>query len=160
MAELFCDICGNGPVRAQILVEGAKMLACSRCMRSGKILMRLDDDDEGEPIVRSIPTTMESSEEIVEGYGKIIIAAREKLGLPIAVVAERLKEKESYLHAIEHERLAPTMEVARKLEKELGIKLVEKVAGTMSPALSKPSSKNFQPPTLGDMIDAKKKKEK
>lgn len=157
MTELYCDICGNSPVRAQILVEGAKMLACGRCMSSGKVIMRLDDDD-GEPIVR--PTTLDSSEEILEGYGRIIINAREKSGLPIAVVAERIKERESYLHAIEHERLAPTMEVAKKLEKELGIKLIEKIAGTMASPASKPSPKNFQPPTLGDMIEAKKKKEK
>lgn len=159
MAELYCDICGNTPVRAQVLVEGAKMLACGRCMGSGKVILRLDEDD-GEPIVRPTATTLDSSEEIVEGYGRIIINAREKTGLPIAVVAERIKERESYLHAIEHERLAPTMEVAKKLEKELGIKLVEKVAGSMSPSLSKPSSKNFQPPTLGDIIEVKKKKEK
>lgn len=156
MAELFCDICGGGPVRAQILVEGAKMLACARCMGSGKVLMRLDEDDE--PIVRPVAAAMDSSEEIVEGYGRIIVAAREKKGLPIAVVAERLSERESYLHAIEHERLAPTLEVARKLEKELGIKLIEKVAGSMAASVASPASKGFQPPTLGDMVEPKKKK--
>ncbi|MFH1784943.1 MAG: multiprotein-bridging factor 1 family protein [Candidatus Micrarchaeota archaeon] len=158
MAELYCDICGNTPVRAQILVEGAKMLACGRCMKSGKVIMRLDEDD-GLPIARPAPTNLGSNEEITEGYGRIIINAREKSGLPIAVVAERIKEKESYLHAIEHERLSPTMAVAKKLEKELGIKLIEKVSNTMAPSVS-PSSKNFQPLTLGDMVDAKKKKEK
>ena len=99
MAELFCDICGNTPVRAQVLVEGAKMLACGRCMKSGKILMRLDEDD-GVPLAAPAPTSLGPSEDIIEGYGKIIINAREKLGLPISVVAERIKEKESYLHAI------------------------------------------------------------
>ncbi|MFH1521174.1 MAG: multiprotein-bridging factor 1 family protein [Candidatus Micrarchaeota archaeon] len=159
MAELYCDICGKTPVRAQVLIEGAKMLACGMCMRSGKVIMRLDEDD-GEPIVRPITTHLDSNEEIIEGYGRIIINAREKSGLPIAVIAERIKEKESYIHAIEHERFVPTIEVAKKLEKELGIKLIEKIAGTMAPSISKPSSKNFQPSTLGDMIEAKKKKEK
>jgi len=125
-------------------------------MRSGKVILRLDEDD-GAPIARPEPVSLGSSEEIIEGYGKIIISAREKLGLPIAVVAERLKEKESYLHAIEHERLNPTIEVAKKLEKELGIKLIEKVSSSMAPSTSKSQSK-FQPPTLGDMVDFKKKK--
>jgi putative transcription factor len=156
MAELFCDICGKTPVRAQVLVEGAKMLACGSCMRSGKIILRLDEDD-GAPLARPAPVSLGSSEEIIEGYGKIIIAAREKVGLPIAVVAERIKEKESYLHAIEHERLSPTMEVARKLEKELGIKLIEKVSSAMAPSTSASSSK-FQPITLADMVETKKKK--
>ena len=156
MSDLYCDICGRTPVRAQILVEGAKMLACAACMRSGKVLHRFEED---QPPPSDSPTiVMESSEEIAEGYGRKIINARERLKLPISVVAERLKEKESYLHAIEHERLAPTLEVARKLEKELGIKLVEKVSASVTP--SGPAPKRFSEPTLADMLETKKKKGK
>ena len=95
MAELYCDICGKTPVRAQILLEGARMLACGRCMRGGKILHRFDDEGSIQP--RPAPTTVSGGEEIVEGYGKIIRSAREKAGIPMAVVAERIKEKENYL---------------------------------------------------------------
>jgi ribosome-binding protein aMBF1 (putative translation factor) len=49
------------------------------------------------------------------------------------------------------------MEVARKLEKELGIKLIEKVSSAMAPSTSASSSK-FQPITLADMVETKKKK--
>jgi len=154
MQELFCDICGKSPVRAQILLEGARLLACGNCMRGGKVLHRFDD--EGAPLARpAAASTVESSEEITENYGKLIKAAREKSGLPLAVVAERTKEKESYLQAIEHERLMPTLEVARKLEKELGIRLVEKTQSVAGPAASGP--KVFTPPTLADMVDTKKK---
>lgn len=157
MSELYCDICGKTPVRAQILVEGAKMLACASCMRSGKVLHRFEED-QPPPSVAAGTIVMESAEEITEGYGRKIINARERLKLPLSVVAERLKEKESYLHAIEHERLMPTIEVARKLEKELGIKLVEKVSATVTS--SGPAQKRFSEPTLADMVDAKKKKGK
>ncbi len=156
MADLYCDICGKTPVRAQILVEGAKLLACASCMRSGKILHRFEDDQPPPQLQSGV--VVEASEEIAEGYGRTIINARERLKLPISVVAERIKEKESYLHAIEHERLMPTIEVARKLEKELGIRLVEKVSATVSPA--GPAQKRFSEPTLADMVDAKKKKGK
>ncbi len=157
MADLYCDICGKSPVRAQILVEGAKLLACASCMRSGKILHRFEDDQPPQQ-AQSGQIVVESSEEITEGYGRAIINARERLKLPISVVAERIREKESYLHAIEHERLMPTLEVARKLEKELGIKLVEKVSATVSP--TGPAQKRFTEPTLADMVDAKKRKGK
>ncbi len=157
MADLYCDICGKTPVRAQILVEGAKMLACASCMRSGKVLHRFEDD-QPPPQLQAGATVMEATEEISEGYGRAIINARERLKLPISVVAERIKEKESYLHAIEHERLMPTLEVARKLEKELGIKLVMKVSATVT--ASGPVQKRFSEPTLADMVDTKKKKEK
>lgn len=154
MQELFCDICGKSPVRAQILLEGARLLACGNCMRGGKILHRFDD--EGAPVSRpAAPTAMETSEEITENYGRIIKTAREKSGIPLAVVAERTSEKESYLHAIELQRLMPTIEVARKLEKELGIKLIEKTQSVAGPAASGP--KVFTPPTLADMVEMKKK---
>jgi uncharacterized protein (TIGR00270 family) len=154
MAELYCDICGRAPVRAQIQVEGAKMLACGPCMRTGKVLQRFDEG--GASVAKAAPTALESSEEIIEGYGKIIASAREKSGLPLAVIAERMRERESYLHAVEHERLMPTIEVARKLEKELRIRLVEKVADVSGPSAASP--KSYTPPTLADMIETKKKK--
>ena len=152
--ELYCDICGKGPVRAQILIEGAKVLACGSCMRSGKVIHRFDD--EGAPVARPAPATVDSSEEIVEGFGNLIKRAREKAGLPLAVVAERIKEKESYLQALEHERFMPTMDVARKLEKELGIKLVE-ITKSVAGGAETMGKKGFSPPTLADMIETKKK---
>jgi len=157
MADLYCDICGKSPVRAQILLEGAKLLACGSCMRGGKVLHRFDD--EGASIERPASVSVvETSEEITENYGKLIKAAREKSGLPLAVIAERVKERESYLQGLEHERFIPTVEVARKLEHELGIKLVEKTQSVAGPAASGP--KTFVPPTLADMVETKKKKGK
>lgn len=159
MAELYCDICGKGPVRAQILLEGAKLLACARCMKSGKIVHRFYEEGEERPVVvQRMPSGLGSGEDIVEGYGKIIKNARERAGLPISVVAERVNEKESYLNAIEKERLKPTVAVAKKLERELKVKLVEKVEQAMAPSAAS-STKKFSEPTLGDMLEEKKKKE-
>jgi putative transcription factor len=150
MTELSCDICGNTPVRAQILLEGAKLLACGRCMRTGKIIHRFHDDEKPSEAPVSRPAGP-ATEEVVENYAKVIKEARQSLKLPIAVVAERISEKESYLQAIEGGRLRPTMDVARKLEKELNVKLVETVEASVgaSPAAS---TKKFTAPTLGDML--------
>lgn len=158
MSDLYCDVCGKNQVRAQILLEGAKLLACGACMKSGKVLHRFDDDEAVAPSVPSAPVTLESGEEVVEGYGRIVRNARERMGLPIAVVAERINESEAYLHGIEAGRLMPTLEVARKLEKELAIKLVEKVQASVGATSSGP--RTFTPPTLADMLDTKKKKGK
>jgi putative transcription factor len=160
--KLSCDVCGRDDVRAVILIEGAKMVACGSCARSNKILYRLDENEEGHTVElkpkRKGP--MDSSEEVVEGYGLIIRKAREKSGLKISVIAEKINEKESYLDAIENERLTPTFLVARKLERELGIKLIEKVTEEIVGGDVKRSGK-FSEPTLGDaLMSAKKKKEK
>ena len=82
--------------------------------------------------------------------GKIIRDARDRLGLTTAVVAERINEKHGYLERVERGELAPTLALAKKLEKELGIKLVEKVTSSITPTLSK---QKFSEPTLGDLID-------
>lgn len=157
MAELYCDICGRAPVRAQILVEGAKLLACGSCMRSGKVIHRFEEEDEGGHIEFQKPSNLKAEDEIVEGVGKIIKDARDRAKLPLAVVAERVNEKESYIDALENNRLTPSMAVARKLERELGIKLVEKVQPSVAPSAplstGRPSA-----PTLGDMLVPEKKK--
>ncbi|MBD3210065.1 TIGR00270 family protein [Candidatus Micrarchaeota archaeon] len=154
MAELSCDICGRTPVRAQILLEGAKLLACARCMKSGKIIHRFDEGEQAKEAPPP-PSPMAASEEVVEDYAKRIREARQKAKIPIAVVAERISEKESYLHGIETSRLTPTIEVARKLEKELGITLIEKVEASSAPSAAA-AKKKFSAPTLGDMLEGGK----
>jgi len=159
MVDLYCDICGKTPVRAQILLEGAKLLACGSCMRGGKILYRFEEDAEGAPVQmpKAPPSSFEPREEIIEDCGKVIKKARDRLKLPLAVVAERISEKESYLDAIENGRLMPSLAVAKKLERELGIKLIQKTEQSVGSTATASGSK-FSPPTLGDMVSSKKKK--
>lgn len=157
--KLSCDICGRAEARAIILIEGAKMVACGRCMRNGKIVHRLDEEGEEIPLRPASRGPMETSEEIIENYGKTIRKARDRMGLKMSVIAEKIREKESYLDAIENERLRPTFEVARKLEKELGIKLIEKVESEVVPD-NLPKRGKFSEPTLADALFEKKKKGK
>jgi uncharacterized protein (TIGR00270 family) len=157
MAELFCDICGKGPVRAQIQIEGAKLLACGACMRGGKILHRFHEEETGAVVEAQRPAPeLGGGEEIAEDWGRIIRAARDRAHLPLAVVAERISEKESYLDAIENGRLMPSIPVAHKLEKELGIKLIEKSAASVAPSAAASPAK-FSAPSLGDMISQEKR---
>lgn len=160
MSELSCDICGRPDVRAVVLIEGAKMLACGSCMRGGKILHRLTDEGETPPIRQMVSGgQMQESREIVEGYGRIIKKARDQMRLPVSVIAEKVNEKESYLEAIEGERIVPTFEVARKLEKELKIKIIEEAGPSIAPSASSQPGK-FSPPTLADALlsDTRKRK--
>ncbi|HID72583.1 TPA: TIGR00270 family protein, partial [Candidatus Micrarchaeota archaeon] len=156
MGNLSCDICGREDVKAVVLIEGAKMLACGGCMRGGKVLHRLTDDDEGRPAVEiKQRAPMGESREIVEGYGRIIKRARDSARLPMAVIAERVSEKESYLDAIENERIMPSFAVARKLEKELKIKLIEEVDQSVGPSTAA-SGQSFSEPTLADALLSQK----
>ena len=153
MAELSCDICGATPIRAQILLEGAKLLACGRCAKSGKILHYFRDEEEAErPHAMSgpPPKSIGQEEEVVEGFGEIIRKARQKKKITIEELGLKIQEKANFLHAIETERLKPTVPVAKKLEKELGIKLIESSSGRVSASELGQGKKQFQEPTLGD----------
>lgn len=66
--------------------------------------------------------------EVVENYAYLVRTAREKLGLTAAELAARIKEKESVVKRVESGRLRPTIELARKLERALGVKLLEKTS--------------------------------
>ena len=159
MGDLSCDICGRSPVRAQILVEGAKLLACGACMGSGKVLQRFHEEPQGGGPVMDAPRPAPElgGEDIVDDWAIVIRHARDGVKLPLAVVAERISEKESYLDAIESGRLMPSLVVARKLEKELGIKLIEKTAASIAPSPAA-QSRNLSVPTLADMLSPEKKK--
>lgn len=152
MGDLSCDICGQPNVKAQILIEGAKLLVCGRCAKSGKILHYFDDEQIQKPIITA-PKSIGAEEEVVEGFGEIIRKARQKKKLSIEELAKLIQEKSNFLHAIESERLKPTITVAKKIEKELGVKLIE-IMSAVAP--SSVSQNNFQEPTLGDMISREK----
>ncbi len=149
-----CEICGRGESVAIISVEGAKMNACRNCSSHGKMIYNLRDEPKKEK-----PTSSKTQEveDIIENYAKLIHGKRESMGLPIPVVAERINEKESYLENIERGHMKPTLAVAHKLEKELGIKLIEKVVEEVSSPVDPGVSKDI---TLADFIVTDKKRSK
>ncbi len=159
MEETSCEICGRKGVKAVVSIEGAKLVVCGGCARGKKVLYFLEEEGGfEEPVREARPGKFEEKEEIVEGYGKIIKKAREKMGLPVSVLAERINERESYLEHIEKGELMPTFKVAKKLERELGIKLIEKVQPSVSATVEKKGQ--FKEPTLGDILESQKKEEK
>ena len=87
MADVFCDICGRGPVRAQIMVEGAKLIVCGACMGSGKVLQRFHEDEAGAPVMETPKQVLEMGGE--DGY--------QHCGR-IDALAKKLEKKRMYRH--------------------------------------------------------------
>ncbi|MEN3048474.1 MAG: helix-turn-helix domain-containing protein [Candidatus Caldarchaeales archaeon] len=89
--------------------------------------------------------------ELVEDYGEVVRRAREAKFLTREQLAELVGEKASTIRRIENGELRPSMEMARKLEKVLKVKLlVESTDEVLEKALRKASK---QVPTLGDMLE-------
>ncbi|MEW6528301.1 MAG: multiprotein-bridging factor 1 family protein [Candidatus Micrarchaeota archaeon] len=119
-----CEICGKKNAIYLIYVEGAQMNSCGECAHGAKIISQLNEQSPNASLVSHRTKTEE--EEIVDEYGKIIKKAREKLGLSSKQLALKIAEKANYLEHVEKETCLPSLALARKLEKFLKIKLIEK----------------------------------
>jgi putative transcription factor len=150
---LECELCGKViKGKAYIIkIDSAEVIACEECA-TGKEIIRVIGGESKELKSKS-KKVEEEKEEIVFDYGERIRKAREELKIPLKVLAERINEKESYLKRIEDQEVLPSEEVAKKLEKELGIKLFEKVEERNVSEEQKP--KNL---SLEDVATKKEKK--
>ncbi len=119
-----CNICGKEEKElVKIKIEGAIIEVCKNCSSFGQII------HEKKIVEERQDTSKEEDYEIVEGYGEIIRKAREKMNISRKDFALKIKIKENILKRIEAEELLPEKEIARKIEKELGIRLIEKIDG-------------------------------
>ena len=89
-------------------------------------------------------------ETIVPGYGRIIKKKREELGLKQEDFARKINEKVSLIHNIESEHFEPSINLARKIERFLKIKLVEQFEEQLSGKSKKLTSTDEM--TIGDII--------
>lgn len=133
-----CELCGSeiGEVGYRVVIDGAEMLVCGRCARGRRIFstVRFSASVSGGIQKRELKTKPRTrvtpAEEylIVEGYGEIVRKVRERMGLTREALAALVGEKESTIRRIEAEQLEPTIELARRLEKVLKVKLLERVS--------------------------------
>ncbi len=149
-----CEICGGESDGTIALVEGAKMAVCPECSRLGKIVWVPRPPPRAHAAPERSPLGAEL--EAVEGYGGKIKSAREKRGMSLEELAKKINEKANYLERVEHERTLPSESLCHRLQKELGIKLLEPV-GTGAGPTSKPSGGGV---TLGDILQVQEKKKK
>jgi putative transcription factor len=150
-----CEICGRKVATVyEITLDGAQMLVCEKDAQGRDVLKTFGTEERKRESAKAAPVAKESGpEEIIENYGEKIRAAREALGLPLKVLAEKISEKESTLTRVEKQETLPSEKTRQKLEKELGIKLLSK--GTEEKKFV--AAKKNEPVTLWDL--AKKEKE-
>ena len=119
-----CEICGAKAKDIYIVnVEDVELRVCTKCAKGKKIVSKPVD----RAAVRKKTASERKEEELqlVENYGNVIHNAREAMKLPLKVLAEMLNEKETLLLRIERQRTLPSLELTKKIEKALGIRLAE-----------------------------------
>jgi len=156
--KLYCEMCGM-PIEGKpyrVIVEGTEMIVCERCYRSIKakaapVQSKPAKEKSKSSLKKQKDTTKRKvvEYEIVEDYAKRIKEARERLGMSREELGMKVGEGENVIKRIELGRLEPDMELAKKLEKVLGIKLIRKVEYEEATEASKPQTDDL---TLGDIV--------
>ena len=159
-----CEVCGReifGQPYYRI-IEGGRMTVCGRCAKFSNQEWdprkpsaqprRRRSSASTQPRRRSDIEVAESME-LVENYGELIRKTRQRKGMTVEDFAKKLSEKESVIKKLEKEQLNPTMTLIRKVQRELGITLIEEAQEGKGTVLTRPTG----PRTLGDMIKLKAK---
>lgn len=167
----YCEICGREVLDERmcktVVLDNAVLRICPQCykrlVKQGRVREVIESRKKpvSKPsrtrwIKTSIPRRLlEESYDIVEDYAERIRRARQRLGWTQAVLAQKVREKENVIKRIEAGRLKPSIELARRLEKVLGITLLEPVVEESTTSLSSGDEDYY---TIGDFIKIKRNK--
>lgn len=151
-----CEMCGKEQEflkRAKI--DGSIMRVCESCANFGKTIL---EPREFIAKKKKFEEDIEPTEFIAEDYSSKIRDAREKLGLTQEELAKKLAEKVSIIHKLESGHFEPGIELARKLENFLKIKLV--LTDSEELEIKEKQDHKSSPLTIGDLIKEKLEKNK
>jgi len=156
-----CELCGRECACKPASIENVRMMLCPDCLKHGT-----EVKEEYKPSSVNIPTSFlgrirkpaekdvykDMNKELVTGWNDIIKKAREKKGLTREELGFKIGERTVTIGKIENGDLRPSDTVIVKLEKELGITLVEEVKSVSNISAGSRSGGGF---TLGDFIKKK-----
>jgi putative transcription factor len=152
-----CELCGRDCECRSAIVDGVKMMLCPGCLRHGQEIKT----SSGAPTVAQKPILerikrpkvkdvyKDMDKELVSGWNNLIKNARKKKGLSREELGFKIGERTVTIQKIENGDLRPSDKIIGKLEKELGITLVEEVSSGPSVSTGSRSGSGL---TLGDFI--------
>jgi len=162
-----CELCGAtmpGPGK-KVRIEGADLMVCTACARYGTEVQQPRTGQRryapASPAARSggAPTRRRRDlfdqlvGELVDDYGERIRAARTSKGMTTKELALAIKERELLIKKIEKGELVPEDEVRAKIEKELGIRLLDAPEEAITQERREQQRLST---TLGDVLSFKK----
>ncbi len=148
-----CEMCGKEENTVLALIEGVELNVCQNCASFGKTIKRQIQNFAKKETQQKIQKPQQERELIQlirEDYSSIIRNKREKMGLKQEEFAKFLSEKESIIHKIESGTYMPSLEMARRIEKQLGVSLIEEKI--LEPQHIKAKKETF---TIGDILKVK-----
>ncbi|QLH75083.1 MAG: TIGR00270 family protein [Methanomassiliicoccales archaeon] len=136
-----CELCGNEKGKlTTVQIEGTMLRVCDECAKFGDNVRGTSKDAPNKIIIQSrlenrerrmkTKDVYQSEEEIIEladDYGERIRKGREAKGWKQEEMAAKINERVSLIQNIERGHIKPDDNLVKKLEKALGIVLMEKV---------------------------------
>lgn len=166
-----CEMCGREDRLRRAKVEGTELNVCGNCTKYGEVIRTGNyhpSNSKRNNFKRKKLVKIEGPEyELVKDYNKIIQKVRQEKGMKQEDFANLINEKLSVLQKWEAGILKIRIGVAKRLERQFKIKLLNLVGNNNSESdeegedsLSKFTSrkKGSDGMTLGDFIKVRKKK--
>jgi len=153
--KMNCELCGKETEELFLAsVEGTEISVCTNCTGFGKVIKKIRI---GIPIHKKIIkpiilAQVEPSLVLATGFSMLTKSKREQLGLSQKDFALKINEKMSLVHNIESGHFEPGIELARKIEHFLKIKIIEEYKEEKEEKKENRSNEF----TIGDMIKIKK----
>jgi len=152
----ICEMCGRESQLVLAEVEGGELNVCSGCLKYGTRKKNVNSGMNHSVPGKKFAKIERIEFKVVNNYSNLIRSARESKNLKQEDFAKFLNEKESILTKWESGNLKPRLDVARRLERVLGIRLVERdVIGKVEKQEKQKAAAEF---TLGDFIKTRKRK--
>ena len=151
-----CELCGKEAVLFKTEIEGSVLNVCEGCSKFGTVISKIKTEQEVKKEEKRMivhEAKEEAVETIVEGYALLIKNAREKMNLKQEEFAKKINEKVSVVQHLENASITPSIALARKLERFLGIRLVELEEYEFTPG----KKESGEVMTIGDVIKVKSK---
>ncbi len=150
---MTCEMCGSDIDTRECIVEGTILDLCSKCSSYGNII-KMEKPDL-VPVNKPRKIVVEEPLQIlVDNCGELIKKAREKKEMKQAELGMFTGEKESVINKYERGLLKPSLQTALKLQKKLGVVLIEDYE-TQNQVQFNINDKDI---TIGDLLKFKKKK--
>ncbi|UCE80921.1 MAG: TIGR00270 family protein [Methanobacteriota archaeon] len=164
---MVCEMCGkNVTFCKKVMIEGVLLEVCTECAKFGTEVDKKHMGETGpKPVIeqrleqrerRFKPKDVyseEGAEELVEDYPSRVRNARARKGITQKELAMKLNEKQTIISKVESGSMRPDEKLIKKLQKELGIALKERVEGEVT---AQSTSSTQSALTLADLIRVKK----
>jgi len=130
-----CELCGRESKGCrEASVDGVTMMLCPDCIQHGENVVKTKTPEKVKSFITRKVRRSSSKDvydgmekELISNWNEIIKDSRKKKGLSREDLGFKIGERTVTISKIENGDLRPTDKIIKKLEKELGISLMEEV---------------------------------